>query len=129
MTFDYLERVVVEGQLEVENIGECIIQANNDLGEEFYLIIKTELGWTEMIEYGPCVPDLTLLQMSYQITYNRFEYNQSKIERSIDKFLNNPKRAITQAKLVELDDIYEALVNPIDKVFPKTISDEGVFDD
>lgn len=118
MTFDYLERVVVDGQLEVDNIGDCIIQANNDLGEEFYLIIKTELGWTEMIEYGPCVPDLSLLQMNYQITYNRFEYNQGKIERSIDKFLNNPKRSITQAKLVELSDIYGALINPVDKVFP-----------
>lgn len=128
MTFDYLERVVVEGQLEVENIGQCIIQANNDIGEEFYLIVKTELGWTEMLEYGPCVPDIPLLQMNYQITYNRFEYNQSKLERAIDKFLNNPKRAITQAKLVELEDIHEFLINPIDKVFPK-VEDGGLFDD
>ena len=126
MTFDYLQRVVIDGQLEVEDIGQCIIQANNDLAEEFYLIIKTELGWTEILEYGPCVPDLPLLQVNYNIKYSRIEYNQGKIERAIDKFLNDPKRGITQAKLVELEDIHEFLVNPIYKVFPK---DGGILDE
>lgn len=119
MTFEYLQRVVVDGQLDVENIGQCVLQANNDLAEEFYLIIKTELGWTEVLEYGPCLPDLLLLHSDYSIKYNKFEYNQTKIERIIDKFLNNPKRVVTQAKVVELSDIREFLVNPIDKVFPE----------
>lgn len=127
MTFDYLERVVVEGQLEVENIGQCVIKANNDLSEEFYLIIRTELGWTEMIEYGPCVPDLPLLQMNYQITYTRFEYNQNKLERAIDKFLNNPKRSITQAEVTDITEIRDFLINPVDKVFP-TNTDGGSLD-
>lgn len=126
MTFDYLERVVVEGQLEVDDIGQCVIQANNDLGEDFYLIVKTELGWTELLEYGPCVPDLTQLPMNYNIKYTRFEYNQGKIERAIDKFLNDPKRGITQAKLAYVEDIREFLVNPVDRVFP---FDRGLFDD
>ena len=126
MTFEYLQRVVVESELEVDNIGQCVIQANTDLAEEYYLIIKNELGWTEMLEYGPCVPDLPLLQMTYQIKYNRFEYNEGKIERLIDKFLNDAKRGITQAKVCSLDDIREFLVNPIDKVFPvdRGLSDE-----
>ena len=118
MTFDYLQRVVIDGQLEVADIGQCVIQANNDLSEEYYLIIKTELGWTEILEYGPCLPDIELLQVNYQIKYSRFEYNQTKIERTIDKFLNDPKRSITQAQIVDLTDIRCFLVNPIDKVFP-----------
>lgn len=120
MTFDYLERVVVEGQLEVEDIGQCAIQANSDLGEEYYLIIKTELGWTEILDYGPFVPDIELLPYNYTIKYSRIEYNQSKIERAIDKFLNDPKRCITQAKVVCIEEIHDFLVNPIDKVFPIT---------
>ena len=117
MTFDYLERVVVDGQLEVEDIGQCAIQANNDLGEEYYLITKTELGWTELLDYGPFVPDLELLPINYNIKYSRIEYNQSKIERAIDKFLNDPKRCITQAKVVCIEEIRDFLINPIDKVF------------
>lgn len=118
MTFEYLQRVVVESELEVDNIGQCVIQANNDIAEEFYLIIKTELGWTEVLEYGPIIPDLPLLQTNYQIKYSRFEYNETKIERIIDKFLNEPKRIITQAKITSLEEIREFLINPVDKVFP-----------
>ena len=128
MTFDYMERVVVDGQLDVEDIGQCVIQATNDLGEEFYLIIKTDLGWTEILEYGPCVPDMELRQLNYQIKYSRIEYNQSKIERAIDKFLNDPKRCITQAKVTDISEIREFLINPIDKVFPCDY-DRGLFDE
>lgn len=119
MTFEYLQRVVVDGTLEIDNIGECTIQGNNDLGEFFYLIIVTELGWTEILDYGPCVPDFDILQANYQIKYQRIEYNQGKLERIIDKFLNDPKRMITQAKLVCTEDIIEDLVNPIDKILAR----------
>lgn len=118
MRFEYLQRVIVDAELEVDNIGDVVIQANNDLAEEFYLIIKTELGWVEVIESGPIVPDLNLLPLNYNIKYSRFEYNQSKIERIIDKFLNDPKRIITQAKIVELEDIVDNIVNPVTKMFP-----------
>lgn len=117
MKFEYLQRVTVESELDVENIGECVIEANNDFGETFFLIIRTELGWTEVLEYGPCVPDLLLLHHSYQIKYNRFEYSEFKLEKIIDKFLNDSKRAITQAKVTDLNEIREFLVNPIDRLY------------
>lgn len=126
MTFDYLERVVVEGQLDVENIGDCVLLGRNDLGEEFYLVIKTELGWTEVVDYGPCTPDLNMLPLNYNIKYSRFEYNQSKLERLIDKFLNDPKKFITQANVTTIDSIYPFLVNPIDKMF---FNNGGMFDE
>ena len=117
MKFDYLQRVVIDAQLDVENIGECVLLGRNDFGEEFYLIIHTDMGFTEMIEYGPAVPDLQLLPFHVSFTYDRFEYNQGKIEKLIDRFLNNPKRAVSQAEVTSLDDIREHFVNPIDKVF------------
>ena len=117
MTFEYLQRVTVEGELVVDNIGDCVIEANNDFGELFYLIIRTELGWTEILEYGPCVPDLLLLHAEYQIKYNRFEFSEYKIQKRIDKFLNDGKRSITQAKITDLEAIREDLVNPIDKLY------------
>ena len=120
MTFEYLQRVVIEAQLEVDNIGQCVILGNTDFGEEYYIVIATELGWTEVLEYGPITPDLSLLPLNYNISYSRFEYNEYKIERIIDKFLNNPKRGITQARVVELADIRQYMINPIDKVFPIT---------
>lgn len=118
MTFEYLQRVVVDATLEIDNIGECALQARNDLGEEFYLMIHTNTGWTEIIEYGPSTPDITLLPRSISYKYDRFEFNSAKIERLIDKFLNDGKRMISQAQIVEVDDIRDFIVSPLDKVFP-----------
>ena len=65
MTFEYLQRIIVDAQLDVENIGECVIRGRNDLGEEYYLIIRTEMGWTEQLNYGPVTPEVpaSILQM------------------------------------------------------------------
>ena len=117
MTFDYLQRVTVDGQLEVENIGDCVIRANNDINQEFFLIIKTELGYTEVLEYGPMWIDMNELPSEYKVSYSRFEYNQSKIMNRIDKFLNNPRSIVTQATVTCLEEIIDYLINPIDKVF------------
>lgn len=105
MTFDYLQRVVVDAQLEIENIGDCALRGRSDLGEEQYLIIRTEQGETEVIDYGPVDPTIDLLPMGVTLHYNRFEYNQNKIYRIIDKFLNDPKRVITQADVVTINEI------------------------
>ena len=124
MTFEYLQRVLVDSELSVDNIGECVIQARNDLGEEWYLLITSEMGWTEVIEYGPAHPDLNLLPPNITQTYSRFEYNDGKLCRIIDSFLNNPKRGVTQAEVVEVQDIRHFMVNPLDRVFGKCEEEE-----
>lgn len=126
MTFEYLQRVVIDAQLDVDNIGDCTILGRNDIGEEFYLIVRTELGWTEIFEYGPYIPDLNMLPNNYNIKYSKIEYNQGKLERIIDKFLNDPKKVISQAQVVELYEIREFLVNPIDIAFNNV---GGLFDE
>jgi hypothetical protein len=121
MTFDYLARVVIDGQLDVENIGDCTIVTRNDLGEEWYLLIKTDMGWTEVIEYGPAHPDFNLLPTSVTQTYNRFEFNQGKLTRIIEKFLNEPKRMISQAEVSRPEMIMGKIVNPLTMCYPMEI--------
>lgn len=123
MTFEYLQRIIVDAQLDVDNIGECVILGRNDLGEEFYLIIRTEMGWTEQINYGPVTPDIDILPFNINLNYSRFEYNQSKLMRSIDKFLNDPKKMITQADVVEYDSIEHNIRISIDKIIPQSVGE------
>ncbi len=128
MTFDYLQRVVVEGQLTVDDIGQCVILGRNDLGEEYYLLIRTELGFTEKIEYGPATPDIDILPFNVNLNYSRFEFNQYKIEKTIDRFLNDPKRGITQAEVVDIESVRDLIVNPVNRAFPakeRLFEDEG----
>ena len=124
-----MERVVVEGQIEIDNIGECVVSVNNDFGEFWFLMITTKLGWTDLIDYGPVVPDMDVLSPNFSINYSRFEFNQQKIEKLIDKFLNNPKRAITQAEVTTIENICELFVDPVKKVFgDKFINNENETD-
>lgn len=119
MTFDYIQRVTVDGQLEVDNIGDCVIVGRNDIGEESYLIITTSLGVTEVVHYGPTVPDLSILPFSVTLNYNRFDYSQGKIEKIIDRFLNDPKRGITNAETTTIDSIIDNIDGSILKILHK----------
>lgn len=116
MKFDYLQRVVIDAQLDVENIGECCLLGRNDIGEEWYLVIHSIMGVTEVIEYGPIVPDLNLLPSAVTLRYNRFDYNQGKIERIIDKFLNDGQRAISQAEVTDFETVSSNIANPVDRL-------------
>ena len=127
MTFEYLQRVVVDAELNVDDIGQCVILGRNDIGEESYLIIRTEMGWTEQISIGPVCPDIEILPFNVAILYSRFEYNQGKIERAIDKFLNDPKKMISQAEVVTFDTIYPNIWQTVSKIFP--IEERGLKDE
>lgn len=127
MTFEYLQRVVVDAELNVDDIGQCVILGRNDIGEESYLIIRTEMGWTEQISIGPVCPDIEILPFNVAILYSRFEYNQGKIERAIDKFLNDPKKMISQAEVVTFDTIYPNIWKTVNKIFP--IEERGLEDE
>ena len=117
MKFEYLHRITVEAELDVDDIGQCCIRGRNDLGEEFYLIIRTDLGFTEQITYGLVVPDLEILPFNVSMQYSRYEYSQSKIERQIDKFLNDPKKLITQADVIEYEEIVDPIKTSLCKIF------------
>lgn len=118
MTFEYLQRIIVDAQLDVENIGECVILGRNDLGEEFYLIIRTDMGWTEQINFGPVTPEIDILPFNINLAYARFEFNQTKLMRAIDKFLNDPKKMITQAEVIEIESIQDSISDALLKIFP-----------
>ena len=124
MTFEYLQRVVVDAQLEIDNIGECVLRGRSDLGEEEYLIIRTEQGFTEVIDYGPVDPTIELLPMSITLHYNRFEYNQNKLCRIIDRFLNDPKRLITQADVTSFEEIDSNIQDSLNKILRRRIENE-----
>lgn len=117
MKFEYLQRVVVESELDVENTGECCIRGRNDFGEEFYLVIHSCMGSVSVLDYGPAHPDIEMLPDAVNIKFVRFDYSSHRIESMIDKFLNDGKKFITQAEVVNLDDIRDNMVHPIDKMF------------
>lgn len=106
-TFEYFFTKQAVGELELEDIGNCYIQACNDEGLLYYLLIETNLGWTKIMEYGPAAPDFNELPKSVFCSFSRIEYDERKIIKKINEFLNDTKRNITQAQEVERDLLFE----------------------
>ena len=116
MHFDYMIKTVAGDSIDILDIGNCALQINNDRGEFWYLIIKTELGWTEVFEFGPITPDIKRLPTLCSMIYKRFEYRQNKIEDIIFNAINSASRNVTQVTEVSVDDAKSNMRNLVDYV-------------
>ena len=106
-TFEYFYTKTATGQLDIEDIGNCCIQANDDQGLFYYLLIESTLGWTKILEYGPAAPDFDELPKSVTCHFSRIEFDERKIFKRVDEFLNNRFRNITQAQIVDRNVMFE----------------------
>ena len=113
-SFEYFYTKAAIGQLDIEDIGQCCIQANNDEGLFYYLLIETRFGQTKILEYGPAAPDFDELPKSVVCSFSRIEYSERAIMKRIEEFLNNRFRNITQAQLVDREVLFEDCKSIID---------------
>lgn len=97
MNFQYFVTKVVNASIEVEDMGSCAIQAFNDRGEEYNLIIETNLGVCRALTFGPVMPEFDLLPEKLHIQFERFNFSEKTVSKMINKFLNDPFKNITQA--------------------------------
>lgn len=111
-SFNYLYETSALDVLEVDDIGNTCIQASNDLGQNWILQIKTKLGFSYIIEYGPYYYNkiTEYLNSSFQ----RIEYSEYKLQKKIDKFLNEPRRIITQVKFIDEDEALESIQSVVE---------------
>lgn len=111
MNFNYLRRIVQDASIEIDNIKECSIIAYNDIAEEFYLMISTDLGVTQILSQGP----VSLSAPIYaKCEYLSFQTDAKKIQTYISKWLNDKDKAITQAEEIDREELKEKLVNIAD---------------
>lgn len=107
--FEYFFTRMAIGQLEVDDVGNCVIEAGDDIGQFYYLKIDTKLGWSRIMEYGPATPDFQELPKSVICHFDREEFNEMKLQNRIKQFLNAPKRNITQARVIEDEELFDSV--------------------
>lgn len=102
--FEYNMEILPQGLLDIEDIGNCAIEAKTEEEIYFYIVIKTSLGTTSVFTSGPVIPDIALLPNGYNCSLVRFPYKESKIIGEINKFLNNliyNKKHIIEAVVID----------------------------
>lgn len=106
--FDYLYTVSSMGEINVADIGNCVIQASNDIGCFYYLWIKTSnVGITHVLEIGPTTEIVEYMMKSFNMSYRKFNYTDGKCEKAIEGFLNKPGNMTTQAIEITVDILKE----------------------
>ena len=90
----------VNKEIDIDNLGDVSIEATTKSGDKYYLVIRTYMGFTSIMEYGPITPDLNIFPRSVRCSFDRIEYSEGKIESRIDKFLNQGNRFIEEAIVI-----------------------------
>lgn len=105
MQFKYLYEIQATGFIDIENLGEiCLSAINTLLHQEYILIIHTELGKSKILQYGPIFIDMEDTPLSnISVNYSEIDYNSSKLEKIIDRFINNPKYLVSQVVEIDLE--------------------------
>ncbi len=109
MIFDYLRMIQSLDTIDIEDIGNTCINALNDTGQEWYLVIDTFEGWTKIKEFGPLIVDSNRIGSYFNYDKYEYDYSDKKISKVIEKFINNPKRDITQVFEMPKDNAIERL--------------------
>lgn len=106
MTFEYLKIVQAMDLIEIPDIGNTCISAINDDAEEWYLVITTKNGWTNITSFGPLKLDSdNPMKNSFSYSYFERDFDEKKIKKTISDFINNPKHEITQVFEVDREEV------------------------
>lgn len=107
-SIEYLPQESYLASVEVEDIGNVALVMYNDMGQEWYLLTTTELGWTKIYLFGPLLPDLNnLVIKNFSFSYSEIEYKEAKILNTIEKFIQDPKKSITQVFEINKQDVFD----------------------
>ena len=99
---NYLYETTSHDSVDIEDVGNVCLLVNNDLGQTWILLIKTILGITYILEYGPFY-----YHKNSDYVYSCFQkidYSEYKLAKRIEKFINDPKRVITQVQFIDEDE-------------------------
>lgn len=109
-SFEYLYTVKANDSIDVEDIGNTCIHVLNDSGYEWYMIIESELGYTYTKTFGPFHVDMpNYFSDGYSFYFSKSDYKESRICGAIDRFINDPKKCISQAMVCDKEEAYEKL--------------------
>lgn len=103
-TFDFANAWTPTNSIEIPEIGNFFLEGvDEENGLYYYLMVKTTLGTTSIMSYGPIVPDVALLPTTYQARFERIAFTEKKIKLWINKWLNDKEKNITAAYIIDQD--------------------------
>lgn len=104
MEFEFNHQLIPQNLIDIDEIGQFGLEAWNDLGYYYYLIVRTMLGTSVIATCGPVFPDLSILPSGYTSSMIKMPFKEDKIAKTISLFLNDKHKCITQAKILSFEE-------------------------
>lgn len=102
MVFEFNHQLLPQNILDIGEIGEFAIEACNDEQYYWYMVARSILGTTIIATCGPVIPDVAFLPSGFSMTLDKVPYKEEKIAKAISMFLNDRKKGITDAKVIDV---------------------------
>lgn len=103
-TFEYDQELQFMSSIDIEDLGNFAIEANNDEGMFWYLIVRTSLGTVTTATCGPVIPDVELLPSGFSQSLFKSPFKEDKLAKSISLFLNDRGKKIVKAVEIPIDE-------------------------
>lgn len=116
MIYDYSGTKTFAATLQIDDPGNCAIIAHGyySIGKgakfpsDYYLLIKTTMGKTTAIKWGP-IDDLEALPSGFSLDVKTFGYKEASVNKEIQLFLNDATSFIYDAVPITHEEALDAL--------------------
>ena len=107
MEFEFDKQLTPQNAIEIDNIGSFALEAISETGNYYYYIVQTLMGQSVIASCGPIAPDIYEIPSGFNVSLYRIEYNETKLIKGIDLFLNDKYKKILYAKEIDTEDAIE----------------------
>lgn len=94
MIFEFSVQKTFNESIDVVDMGNTALRCTNKNLDNYYIIVKTVLGKTSIIKFGPVCPDIGALLNDFSVSYKKIDYKETVLYKEIDKFINDFKKDI-----------------------------------
>lgn len=108
MIFEYSAQRTFNDSIDVVDIGNTALRCTNTKLDDYYIILKTVMGKTSIIKFGPVYPDIEILPNDFTVTYKKMDYKEAGICKEIDKFINDFRKEINSIEEVTEYEAWQA---------------------
>jgi hypothetical protein len=127
MLIDYSATRTFTQTLQIDDIGNCAIHGEGSFRDgrvvfpgDYYMIVKTIMGKTTFIKWGPLMTDFTALPNTFKLEVKTAAYKEATVLKEIQSFINDGMKGITEAEALQVEEVLEYLPTQIN--FTETLA-------
>lgn len=95
-------------EIELSDPGNVCLRSETE-NADVYLIVKTIMGRTTVIRFGPVVEGWNIMPNCFNLYVKQFNYKDTKVDKEINSFLNDSYLKARAVAEITLEDAIKAM--------------------